>query len=337
MSELKLLHAPQKNIDLLTPVYLGDLPNFNTWQEMRLVQEENNNRWLFFIRDSNNLKLALYIFVKHSYDYFYRVKQFQDHINIFMSKLPYFESRKNPVIDFGLLNCGKYVYFLMPWQHDCVLSSKIKEMSVQSALKPALCIASYLKAIENISSTDSLRSYKEIQIDWSKKIDRRIKTLFNKIKYINVDIAAIEHFTKFYEEKKHILQNRKINIYYNNFVPENWYYQMDETVSIPLIFDWESGDVWYTLCKLLSEIYPANENLAVFLIDAYFNFEVPKDFFPCLAIYNMLELFDQLVSSEESQKQRKQIIASIRELDHMFSKFTLDYPAWYKIIISSGR
>jgi hypothetical protein len=333
MTKMEYLFVPKPIIYLPEPVNIGSIPEFENWREMRQIQIDQTNEWLFYIRDSSNNKLALKIFKRkaNSYDYYYQAYRFQQQIEDFLDQIPLILKSNRILSRFGLCSNDEYIYFLLPWQHEISLADQIDYLPFYNTMKPALCAASYLRAAESVPvNCDSAK--------WIIQIQARIDECLNNLRYRSMDLAALNHFERFYNSNRYVLQSREISLCYKDFSLEQMYYQADGGIKIPLISNWTYADPWYHFRCLLTEIYPASKDLAIFLVDSYFKFAPPKEFFVCLAIYTMLDLFEDLcVCSSMRSEQALGIMKEIRAVDHMYAKFRRGIPVWYKPLKAAYR
>lgn len=324
MTELELLHVPNQTVYLDEPVFIGDIPEFGKWREMRLVHSPYPGEWLFYIRDVDNNQLALKLYRHHDYNYFYQAFQYQKQIESFLHDYPSFSRDRRIAPGFGVCSGGSHVYFLLAWKHEYRFGDELNGLPVYEKLKPALSAATYIKAAESIL-LDCPSS------DWANQVKQRLERCFNQLMYRADEPAAVKHFSRFFRQQECVLATRRPSVCYREFSPDHWYSQPDGTVRIPLISHWIHADTWYHFRRLLTDIFPESQALAVFMVDMYFDFAPPRDFFICLAIYTMLDLFEQLCEFRSLRCEQAQVVLTkIRAVDHMYAKFTRSVPTWYK-------
>lgn len=343
-TELHRLHEPRTEIMLANSVRicLETIPGYSDWEEMRLVRRRSVSDLLFFIRDRNGEELALRILGDRSYDYYCRCFHYQKQIDAMLGM----NTAAEAALDYGLCRSGQYVYFVMPWQHDCSFDNIVRQLRFDDKLKPAASAASYIKAASSIArqgavcrDTGSLMFADGYNSEkWLAQIDRRIARVRKYLAGRGLNIAALNHFNSFYRKNRRLLASREMTICYNRFSPSVWYYQPDGSIRVPLISEWSYADEWYSLNCLLTDIHAASEDLAVLLIDFSFDFSPPEEFFICSAIYNMLNVLEQLACcTDMCCDKAKNLTCRVREIDHMYAKFTSSIPCWYKQINTNAR
>ncbi|NLW12243.1 MAG: hypothetical protein GX028_09540 [Clostridiaceae bacterium] len=343
-TELCRLHEPRSEIilDDSVSICLETIPGYKNWEEMRLVRRRSVSDLLFHVRDCNGDEFALRILGDRSYDYYCRCYHYQKQIDVALGIGSVVDSE----LDYGLCRSGQYVYFIMPWQHDRSYDSVAKRLRFDDKLKPAASAAAYIKAASSIARQEAVGKDAGLlkfadgynSEKWLNQIDDRVAKVRRCLSSKGLDIAALEHFRRFYRSNRHLLASRTLTICYNRFAPNMWYYQPDGSIRVPLISEWSYADEWYSLNGLLTDIHAVCEDFAVLLIDFSFDFSPPEEFFICSAIYNMLNVLEQLAccSDLRSDKARK-LISRLRSIDQMYSKFTSSIPTWYKQISTVGR
>lgn len=344
LTELSRLHEPRSEIILSDSlrICLKTIPEYDSWVEMRLVRRKTDNDLLFFIRDSYNDKYALRILGDRSYDYYCRCFYYQTQIDnaIGISK----ETTES--LKYGLCRSGSFVYFMMPWQHDLRFDSVLKKLHFDDKLKPAASAAAYLRAASSIARQEYGSNNQDVlrfadscnSVRWMEQIDDRVTKARRTLSMRGLEIAALDHFRGFYKKHRSVLASRNLTICYERFAPDMWYYQSDGSLRIPLITDWSFADEWYNLNSLFTDIHASCEDLAVLLIDFYFDFSPPEEFFICSTIYNVLNILEQLICCEDLQREdAKLLIRRLRAINQMYSKFTSFIPNWYKHINTAGK
>ncbi|MDN5315015.1 MAG: hypothetical protein PWP10_3765 [Clostridiales bacterium] len=336
MKQLEVLHRPVAKLVISEQISVcfEDIPGFAHWREMRLIRRRSKHDLLFYIREDGGSELALRIMAEHSYDYYCSCFHFQKQINRQLKNDDSIVSDDGYELRFGVCGKSQVVYFLMCWQHDRCFNEIVHNLSFHDKIRPAAAAAAHLKAVEKIVPREGLVRFSDSDEDkWFKHIEKRYKMVRSHLKYYNRDIAAFSHFEQYYQTNKHLLSGRSLAVCYKSFCPGSWYYQTDGTVRVPLITEWIRGDSWYSLNRLFTDIHTSSEDLAVLLVDSYFDFDPPEEFFACCVIYSMLQLLEELVCQLQSGNTEAQpLLRRIRAIDRMFGRFTVMVPQWYKKI-----
>lgn len=344
LTELRRLHEPLNELLLNDSIRicLKTIPGYDNWEEMRLVRRRSDTDLLFYIRDLNGEEFALRILGDRSYDYYCRCYHYQTQIDNVLG----IKSELSAELDYGLCRSGQYVYFVMPWQHDRSFDRVVQHLHFDDKLKPAASAAAYIKAASTIALQDSIRTSENVlkfadsytADKWLKQIDDRVSRVRRHLSAMGLDIAALEHFRRFYRKYRYLLASRNLTICYECFSPNMWYYQQDGSIRIPLISEWSYADEWYSLNRLLTDIHGASEDLAILMIDFSFDFSPPEEFFICSAIYNVLNVLEQLACCDDLQNDEAgKLVSRLRVIDQMYSKFTSTVPTWYKQLNTAGK
>jgi aminoglycoside phosphotransferase (APT) family kinase protein len=160
---------------------------------------------------------------------------------------------------------------------------------------------------------------------YSTKVDRKIETYEKSGFHFDHDRSLIEKL----QNLKPYLKGRPICFQHGDYHIGNFLLCVDGNLAI-LDFDrWDIGDPW----EEFNRIVWCREKSPLFasaMIDAYFDFEVPKDFFELLFLYVGSNAIGSIAWAQGYGDQEVEVMMRlIRQFDEDTDHFTQINPKWY--------
>lgn len=307
--------------------YIGDIPEYPEWVEISRISDGSGHDppYLFFVRDEHRQDKALFLFPHGSFDYHRQAVYYYEKVHLALQRSTSRRIEKAK-ISYGSCNRGQCFYQIVPWMHDRPFLLNVKDIQVEELHEFAFSAISCLKALHHLPLVRSIASD-----DWSGRYIHQSRSILKAARYQYPELATLKHFSKFFESNIRMVSRRPVCPILGNFTPEAWYVHEDFKMVTPTLCDLQHGDPWYDFRYLPISIHPLHAQLAICLIDYYFNFAPPDEFFICMVIYSVTSLLKCLIgTSMEDHEKRQQLVKLLRSIDHDHAKFVHAIPEWYK-------
>ncbi|MCL2364308.1 MAG: phosphotransferase [Defluviitaleaceae bacterium] len=168
---------------------------------------------------------------------------------------------------------------------------------------------------------------------WYDYYTTRFSNYIKQIDALEITIPGHAQIEQYFNENKHLLRHRDIALYHGDYHCHN--FARDENGQIHIL-DWETaeyGDPWYDFHGLNNhDIKPA---YATALINAYFNGNVPDDFWRVFALYltyGSLALVSWAAKTRGDHLTYDPLALCLGNIaNHMqaFNQLTTPKPSWY--------
>ena len=284
-----------KNVTLITKGWYSD--------KKYLVETANGELQLLRISD-----IEVYNAKKKEYDIITKYSQ----LGINMS-MP---------IAFGTCNEDKNVYMLLSWVAGRDLEDVLPELSEQEQYLLGRQAGTILRKIHSIplDSADA------------PAITKREKKLMQLARYeeSSVRIFGDETAIAYVKENINNIWSKPAVYMHGDFHPGNLIYMQDGSIGVIDFNRWEVGDPYEEFYKLESFGIEISVPYCIGQIDAYFNGDVPQDFWTANAVYvAQASLFSIKWAEKFGQADIDGMVRRARASMENFDDFKLSVPKWY--------
>ena len=225
-------------------------------------------------------------------------------------------------IEFGICNEGKNVYMLLSWVEGRDLEEVLPELSEWDQYKLGRQAGTILRKIHSIplDSADVPATTK------------REKKLVQLVRYeeSNLRISGEEIAVAYVKENINSIWNKTPVYMHGDFHPGNLIYMQDGSIGVIDFNRWEVGDPYEEFYKLESFGIEISVPYCIGQIDAYFNDNVPEDFWTANAVYvAQASLFSIKWAEKFGQADVDGMVRRARASMKNFDNFNLSVPKWY--------
>ena len=225
-------------------------------------------------------------------------------------------------IEFGTCNEDKNVYMLLSWIEGRDLEEVLPERSEQEQYKLGRQAGIILRKIHSIplDSADvpatTKREKKLMQLGRYEESDVRISGDEIAVTYVKDNINSIWNKTPVYM--------------HGDFHPGNLIYMQDGSIGVIDFNRWEVGDPYEEFYKLESFGIEISIPYCIGQIDAYFDDDVPNDFWTANAVYvAQASLFSIKWAEKFGQDEIDGMVRRARASMKNFDNFKVPVPKWY--------
>ena len=225
-------------------------------------------------------------------------------------------------IEFGICNEGKNVYMLLSWVEGRDLEEVLPELSEWDQYKLGRQAGTILRKIHSIplDSADVPATTK------------REKKLVQLVRYeeSNLRISGDEIAVAYVKENVNSIWNKTPVYMHGDFHPGNLIYMQDGSIGVIDFNRWEVGDPYEEFYKLESFGIEISVPYCIGQIDAYFDDDVPEDFWTANAVYvAQASLFSIKWAEKFGQAEIDGMVRRARASMKNFDNFNLSVPKWY--------
>jgi len=229
------------------------------------------------------------------------------------------------VIDFGILN-EKEIYMLLTWLDGESAEEVVSKLSNNDA---------YILGIEAGKILYKLHSIPidNVSSSWWDKYQKKMPIKIENINKCELEFPEKELVVDYVKNNMFLVENRKQSFSHGDFHVGNMIVK-DGKIGI---IDFDKN----TIADPYDEFKPfcwnvfVNEYFETGLINGYFNNNIPKDFFPILALYAAESLISHLpwaiTYGEDEVKTAYTVIKSVMK---WYDNFKLVIPTWYKGVLN---
>ena len=225
-------------------------------------------------------------------------------------------------IEFGICNDGKNVYMLLTWIEGRDLEEVLPSLSEEEQYKLGRQAGSILKRIhsipldENDIPVTTKRSKKLLQLSAYEESHVRIAGDEVAIKYVKDNIDRI------WREKPVYM--------HGDFHPGNLILMSNGSIGVIDFNRWEIGDPYEEFYKLESFGIESSIPYCIGQIDAYFNDDIPKEFWITLAVYVAhASLYSIKWAEKFGQDEIDGMVKRCRRAFVDYNDFKSVIPKWY--------
>lgn len=180
-------------------------------------------------------------------------------------------------IDFGICNNGENVYMLLTWVEGKDLEEVLPELSEDEQYQLGREAGKILNKIHSI----------DVEAEDLPKETKKAKKLLQLSRYeeSQVRIAGDEVAIKYVKENIDLIWRQKTVYMHGDYHPGNLVYREDGSIGVIDFNRWEVGDPYEEFYKLESFGREISIPYCIGQIEAYFDDQIPEEFWITLAVY----------------------------------------------------
>lgn len=227
-------------------------------------------------------------------------------------------------IQFGVCDAGQHVYMLLSWVEGVDVEEMLPMLSTEAQYQLGYQAGEILRKIHSMDVDDS-------DIPSKTKVEKKLRQL-SLYEASDVRIENDENIIRFVKENIEYIWKQKPTYLHGDFHPGNLIYTPEGSIGVIDFNRWEVGDPYEAFYKLQSFGREISIPYCIGQIDAYFDKQVPEEFWRALAVYvahaslysiKWAEKFGQ----EEIDGMRKRCLQALEDYDY----FKRIVPGWYNV------
>jgi aminoglycoside phosphotransferase (APT) family kinase protein len=216
-------------------------------------------------------------------------------------------------------NC---IHVLYPWVQGVDMIDVISNYSKKDQYEYGTDAGVYLKSIHTIKAPDSIEPW---DLRFNRKIDRNINNYRQSI----LDIPETKLFIDYLDANRGLLKNRPQCFQHGDYHIGN--FMIDDNHKLVIIdFDrYDFGDPWEEFNRIVwsAANSPA---FASGIIDGYFDYNVPEEFWRLLLLYIASNTMSSLTwALKLNEKELEVMINQMHDILNWYDNFTCIIPKWY--------
>lgn len=225
-------------------------------------------------------------------------------------------------IDFGLCNNGKNVYMLLTWVEGKDLEEALSELTEAEQYRLGREAGKILKKIHSIEVDDA-----DIPKD-TKKAKKLLQ--LSRYEASQVRIAGDEIAIHYVKENIDRIWKQKPVYMHGDYHPGNLIYTTDGSIGVIDFNRWEIGDPYEEFYKLESFGIENSIPYCIGQIDAYFDDQIPEEFWITNAVYVAhASLYSIKWAEKFGQDDINRMVARCRMAFDDYDDFRTCIPKWY--------
>lgn len=225
-------------------------------------------------------------------------------------------------IEFGTCNEGKNVYMLLSWIEGRDLEEVLPELSEQEQYKLGRQAGIILRKIHSIPLDSA-------DVPATTKCEKKLMQLA-RYEESDVRISGDEVAVAYVKENINSIWNKTPVYMHGDFHPGNLIYMPDGSIGVIDFNRWEVGDPYEEFYKLESFGIEISVPYCIGQIDAYFDDDVPEDFWTANAVYvAQASLFSIKWAEKFGQAEIDGMVRRARASMMNFDDFMITVPKWY--------
>ena len=292
-----------------------DIKNSSNWETIERISRGWSSDSKYLIKTKEGKLLLLRISDVEQYN----VKKKEYEIIAKYSKLGF--SMSLP-IDFGICNNGKNVYMLLTWIEGKDLEEVLSDLTENEQYQLGREAGKILKKIHSI----------EVDVDDIPKDTKKTKKLLQLSRYeeSQVRIDGDEIAINYVKENIDLIWKQKAVYMHGDYHPGNLIYTNDGSIGVIDFNRWEIGDPYEEFYKLESFGIENSIPYCIGQIDAYFDDQIPDDFWITLAVYVAhASLYSIKWAEKFGQEEINGMVARCRMAFDDYDDFQMYLPKWY--------
>lgn len=292
-----------------------DIKNSSDWQSVDKVSKGWSSDSKYFIKTKEGKMLLLRISDMEQYE----TKKKEYEIVEKYSKLGFLMSQP---IDFGICNNGKNVYMLLTWIEGKDLEEVLSDLTEEQQYQLGRQAGKILKKIHSI----------DVDINDIPKDTKKSKKLQQLSRYeeSHVRIDGDEIAIKYVKENIDLIWKEKPVYMHGDYHPGNLIYTDNGLIGVIDFNRWEVGDPYEEFYKLESFGIENSIPYCIGQIDAYFDDQIPEDFWSTLAVYvAQASLFSIKWAEKFGQEDIDSMVVRCRMALDDYDNFETYIPKWY--------
>ena len=225
-------------------------------------------------------------------------------------------------IEFGICNEGKNVYMLLSWVEGRDLEEVLPKLSEQEQYKLGRQAGTILRKIHSIPLDPA-------DVPATTKREKKLMQLV-RYEESNVRISGDDIAVAYVKDNINSIWQKTPVYMHGDFHPGNLIYMHDGSIGVIDFNRWEVGDPYEEFYKLESFGIEISVPYCIGQIDAYFNDNVPEDFWTANAVYvAQASLFSIKWAEKFGQDEIDGMVRRARASMKNFENFNLSVPKWY--------
>ena len=226
-------------------------------------------------------------------------------------------------LDFGVCNEGKNCYMLLSFVEGKDLEEALPELSEKEQYLLGREAGKILKKIHSIPVD-------ECDIPTQTKRERKLYQLSRYEDSANLRVADDEVAIEFVKNNIDLIWKENPVYQHGDFHPGNLIYMPDGQIGVIDFNRWEVGDPYEEFYKLESFGIEVSVPYSIGQIDAYFDDEIPNDFWGALAVYcAQAALFSIKWAEQFGQKDVDGMLERCKRAFENYDNFNSILPKWY--------
>ena len=226
-------------------------------------------------------------------------------------------------LDFGVCNEGKNCYMLLSFVEGKDLEEALPELSEKEQYLLGREAGKILKKIHSIPVD-------ECDIPTQTKRERKLYQLSRYEDSANLRVADDEVAIEFVKNNIDLIWKENPVYQHGDFHPGNLIYMPDGQIGVIDFNRWEVGDPYEEFYKLESFGIEVSVPYSIGQIDAYFDDEIPNDFWGALAVYcAQAALFSIKWAEQFGQKDVDGMLERCKRAFENYDNFNSIIPKWY--------
>lgn len=292
-----------------------DIKTSQDWKLVDFVLKGWSNDKKYMIKTKDDETLLLRISDMENYDA--KKKEYE-----FITKCSKLGINMSMPKEFGICDNGKKAYMLLSWVEGRDLEEALPELSEKEQYFLGRKTGKILRKIHSIPIDE-----KDIP-----ETTKKEKKLFQLSRYENskVRISGDEIAIKYVKDNINLIWKERPVYLHGDFHPGNLIYRADGSIGVIDFNRWEVGDPYEEFYKLESFGIEISIPYCIGQIDAYFEDDVPNDFWITNAVYvAQASLFSIKWAEKFGQDEIDGMVRRARTSFDNYDNFQLDIPKWY--------
>lgn len=292
-----------------------DIPFVAEWKEVRLIEKGWSDDKKYLVKTFSGEKLLLRLSDISNYD---KKKKEYEIINKY-AKLGFAMSMP---VSFGECNQGQNVYMLLSWVSGTDLEEVLSTLTEKEQYLLGRQAGEILKKIHGlvVESQD---------IPVKTKVEKKIKQL-ERYETSGVRVANDETAVQYVKGNICKIWSKRPVYMHGDFHPGNLIYMENGLLGVIDFNRWEVGDPYEEFYKLESFARELSIPYCIGQIDAYFDDNIPNDFWEVLAVYvahaSLYSIkWAEKFGRDDIDDMTKRCIAAFKDYDN-FKRYV---PIWY--------
>jgi aminoglycoside phosphotransferase (APT) family kinase protein len=202
------------------------------------------------------------------------------------------------------------------------MSDVIGNYSKQDQYQYGLDAGVYLKRIHSIKAPDSIEPW---EMRFNRKIDRNIKRYQESI----LDIPETQMLIDYLESNRYLLKNRPQCFQHGDYHIANFMINNEHKLVIIDFDRYDYGDPWEEFNRIVWSV-ASSPVFASGIIDGYFDYNVPEEFWRLLLLYIASNAMSSLTwALKLNEKELEVMINQMHDILNWYDNFTRIIPKWY--------
>ena len=293
-----------------------NIPGYEKWLRIEKIERGMSDDAKYYIETDEKKKYALR--TSNIKNYELKKKEYE-----IISKYEELGFEMSKPIDFGITNEGNDVYMLLSWVEGEDLEIALPKLSEEDQYLLGREAGIILKQIHSIKIPQD-------EIPLTTKIPKKLLQIESYEKS-SVRIDNDEIALNYVKDNIHKMWSKPPVYQHGDFHPSNLLLTPDNKLGVVDFNRWEIGDPYEEFYKLESFAVSLSIPYAIGQIDAYFNDDVPDDFFQILAVYVAHSSLYSIKWAEKFGQKEIDFMKNIclKSFEH-FNDFKTCIPNWFK-------